>query len=220
MKLNLFRKFLLALFLTALLPLAFSSATLFLNLRNTSTDLAAKISDATDRQASESLQSRARQIAEDVAQFLSECENDLRLVAALPKDSGTLHTFYDSRKVEIWRRTGNGAKTSGERVLIPIYASLELVDKNGRQRIVIKEGVELPTGQLKDISIFANTEFRREDYFKKTAALKEGQIHVSHLTGFHVGKKEQLGNAPDSEHAQGGREYRGVIRFSPPLYDA
>jgi len=219
MKLNLFRKFLLALFLIALLPLAFSSATLFLNLRNTSTQLVAKISDATDRQASENLQSRARQIAEDVAQFLYECENDLRLVAALPKGSETLRTFYDSRKLEIWRRAGSAGITS-ERVTIPIYVSLELIDKNGRQRTVIKEGKELPAWQLKDVSIPANTGFRSEDYFKKTAALREGQIHVSHLTGFHVGKKEQLGNAPDSEHAQGGKEYRGVIRFSTPLYDA
>jgi len=70
MKLNLFKKFLVALFLIALLPLAFSSATLLLNLRNTSTRLAEKISEASDRQASEALQSKARQIAEDVAQFL------------------------------------------------------------------------------------------------------------------------------------------------------
>src|SRR6185369_11338444 len=219
MKLNLFRKFLLALFLIALLPLAFSSATLFLNLRNTSTQLVAKISDATDRQASENLQSRARQIAEDVAQFLYECENDLRLVAALPKGSETLRTFYDSRKLEIWRRAGSAGITS-ERVTIPIYVSLELIDKNGRQRTVIKEGKELPAWQLKDVSIPTNTGFRSEDYFKTTAALRQGQIHVSHLTGFHVGKKEQLGSAPDSEHAQGGREYRGVVRFSTPLYDA
>src|SRR5690349_15901024 len=130
MRLNLFNKFLLALFLTALLPLAFTSATLFLSLRNTSKELTAKISETTDRQASESLQSQARQIAEDVAQFLVECENDLRLVAALPKDSGTLRTFYDSRKLEIWRRAGSAAKPSDERVIIPVYASLELVDKN------------------------------------------------------------------------------------------
>ena len=220
MKLNLFRKFLLALFLTALLPLVFSSATLFLNLRSTSAKLAARISDATDRQASENLQSRARQIAEDVAQFLGECENDLRLVAALPKDSSTLRTFYKSRNLEIWRRAGNAGKPSEERVTIPIYLSLELIDKNGRQRFVIEGGKELPADRYKNVSIPSNTDFKSETYFAKTAALKAGQIHVSHLTGFHVGKKEQLGSAPDSEHAQGGRDYRGVIRFSTPLYDA
>jgi signal transduction histidine kinase len=220
MKLNLFRKFLLALFLIALLPLVFSSATLFLNLRNTSKQLVAKISDATDRQASENLQSRARQIAEDVAQFLSECENDLRLVATLPKDVGTLRTFYSTRNLEVWRRSGGGERASDERISVPIYASLEIIDKTGRQRVVIRGGEVLTTDLLKDVSIPSNTEFRSENYFTKTKVLKKGAIHVSHLTGFHVGKKEQLGSASDSEHAVGGKEYRGVIRFSTPLFDA
>jgi signal transduction histidine kinase len=220
MKLNLFRKFLLALFLTALLPLVFSSATLFLNLISTSAKLAARLSDATDRQASENLQSRARQIAEDVAQFLGECENDLRLVAALPKDRSTLRTFYKSRNLEIWRRAGTAGKPSEERLTIPIYSSLEFIDKNGRQRFVIEGGKELPADRYKNVSILSNTDFKSETYFAKTAALKAGMIHVSHLTGFHVGKKEQLGSAPDSEHAHGGSEYRGVIRFSTPLYNA
>lgn len=220
MKLNLFRKFLLALFLIALLPLAFSSATLFLNLRNTSTRLAAKISDTSDQQASEALQSRARQIAEDVAQFLAECENDLRLVAALPKDSATVRTFYANRNNEIWRRTGSAANPSSEKVSAPRYASLEIIDKNGRQLTVIKGGKVLPAEQLKDVSIPANTEFKSETYFADTAGLKKGEIHVSHLAGFHVGKKEQLGSAPDSEHAFNGKEFQGVIRFSTPLYSA
>lgn len=220
MKLNLFRKFLLALFLVALLPLAFSSATLFINLRTTSTTLAEKISEASDRQASEALQSRARQIAEDVAQFLLECENDLRLVAALPKDRTTARIFYSSRNLEIWRRIGSAAKPGEEKVSIPRYASLEFIDKNGRQRFVIRGGETAPPGQLTDVSIPANTEFKSETYFAKTATLPKGEIYVSHVSGFHVGKKEQLGAAPDSEHAFGGREYRGVIRFATPLYTA
>lgn len=218
MKLNLFRKFLLALLLIALLPLAISSTTLFLNLRNTSTRLTENISSATDRQTSEALQSRARQIAEDVSQFLTQCENDLRLVAALPKDSSTLDSFYESRKQEIWRRIEKGGTAAEERLTIPVYSSLELIDRNGRQRFVIDSGKILPAEQLKDVSKPANTRFKSEDYFRKTALLKKGGVYVSHLTGFHVGKKEQLGNAPDSEHAYAGREYRGIIRFSTPLY--
>lgn len=220
MKLNLFRKFLLALFMIALLPLAFSSATLFINLRNTSTILAEKISDASDRQASEALQSRARQVAEDVTQFLTECENDLRLVAALPKDAATARTFYRSRNLEIWRRGGSVEKPAEEKLSVPRYAALELVDSRGRQSFVIRDGKLLPPDQLKDISIPANTEFKSENYFAKTAALEKGEIYVSHVSGFHVAKKEQLGAAPDSEHAFGGREYRGVIRFATPLYTA
>jgi signal transduction histidine kinase len=218
MKLNLFRKFLLALFLVALLPLAFSSATLFINLRSTSTTLAEKISEASDRQASEALQSRARQVAEDVSRFLMECESDLRLVASLPKDRTTARIFYSSRNLEIWRRAGSPEKPDEEKISVPRYASLEFIDKGGRQSFVIKDGRILPPGQLKDVSIPANTEFKSEDYFSKAASLKKGGIYVSHVSGFHVGKKEQLGTAPDSEHAFGGREYQGVIRFATPLY--
>lgn len=220
MKLNLFRKFLLALFLIALLPLAFSSATLFLNLRSTNSRLAENISNATDRQASEALQSRAQQIAEDVSQFLAECENDLRLVAAISKDSSTLDSFYASRKIEVWRRVKKGGKTAEERISIPIYSSIELLDRNGRQRFVIDSGRILPVEQLKNVAIPANTRFKSEAYFKKTAALKPGGIYVSHLTGFHLAKPEQLAGAADSEHAYGGREYQGVIRFSTPLYSS
>jgi signal transduction histidine kinase len=218
MKLTLFRKFLLALFLVALLPLVFSSVTLFINLRTTSTTLAEKISEASDRQASEALQSRARQIAEDVTRFLLECESDLRLVAALPKDRATARIFYNSRNLEIWRRTGSADKPGEEKVSLPRYASLEFINKRGRQRFVIRDGEIVPPGQLADVSIPANTEFKSEDYFAKTASLKKGEIYVSHVSGFHVGKKEQLGAAPDSEHAFGGREYRGAIRFATPLY--
>lgn len=218
MKLNLFRKFLLALFLVALLPLAFSSATLFINLRTTSKILAEKISEASDRQASEALQSRARQIAEDVTRFLMECESDLRLVAALPKNMTTARIFYNSRNLEIWRRTGSAEKPGEEKVSIPRYASLEFIDKRGRQSFVIRGGETLPPSQLTDVSIPANTEFKSENYFVKTADLRKGEIYVSHVSGFHVGKKEQLGAAPDSEHAFGGREYKGVIRFATPLY--
>ena len=218
MKLNLFRKFLLALFIIALLPLAFSSATLLVNLRNTSSRLAEKISVASDRQASEALQSRARQIAEDVSRFLSECENDLRLIAALPHDSATMQTFYGNRTLELWRRTGTREKPAEERFSAPRYATLELVDKNGRQLFVIHDGKSVAAEQLKDISIPANTQFKSENYFEKTALLKKGEIYVSHVTGFHVRKDEQLGTAADSEHAYGGKEYQGVIRFATPLY--
>ncbi|NVN98339.1 MAG: HAMP domain-containing protein [Geobacteraceae bacterium] len=218
MKLTLFRKFLLALFLIAILPLILSSATLLFNLSATSGRLAEDITAATDKQASEALQSRARQVAEDVSQFLAQCENDLRLVAAISKDSSTLDSFYQSRKLEIWHRLEKNGQPVEESLFIPVYSSLELIDKKGKQRFVISSGRILPVDELKDISNQANTGFRSEDYFRKTASLKKGKIYVSHLTGFHVSKKEQLRGAQDSETAYGGKEYQGVIRFATPIY--
>ena len=219
MKLTLFRKFLLALFLIALLPLAVSSVTLFMNLQNTSSRLAERLSAATDRQASENLESRARQIADDIAGFLEECENDLRLVAALPHNPATLQTFYDSKHEEIWQRTGSSSQPAEIRKTIPTYATIELIDKSGMQRFVIHNGRILQPSELRDVSKPANTRFKSETYFSEAAKLQKGGIHVTHLAGFHVGKKEQLGSAPDSESAYGGREYEGVIRFAMPLFE-
>jgi len=219
MKLSLFKKFLLSLFLLTLAPVALSSVTLFLNLKSTSSELATRISAVTDRQASENLESRARQIADDVAGFLAECENDLKLVASLPRSTEILRTFYDSKHGEIWQRGPTPADVAGIRKTIPRYAMLELIDGLGRQRIVIREGRLLPEAKLRDVSDPANTLYRGETYFGETARLKKGEIYVSRLTGLHLTKQEQLGSAPDSESASGGSEYRGIIRFATPLFD-
>lgn len=219
MKLTLFRKFLLALFLIALLPLAISSVTLFMSLQATSRELAARISASTDRQASENLESRARQIADDITGYLEECEDDLRLIAALPHNPATLRTFYDRKHDEIWQRSGSLASPTETRIKIPRYATIELIDKTGRQRFVIHNGSILPSPELRDVSLPANTRYKNETYFRDTAKLNKGEVSVSHLSGFHVGKKEQLGTAPDSESAFDGREYEGVIRFATPLFE-
>ncbi len=219
MRLNLFKKFLFSLCLLALVPVALSSITLFLSLKRTSNQLAARISAATDRQASENLESRARQIADDVAGFLGECENDLRLLAALPSDPKMLRAFYDSKHGEIWQRGVLPAERAGVKSVIPRYAMLELIDARGRQRIVIREGKLLPENELRDVSRPVNTLYGNETYFHDTARLNKGEIFVSHLSGFHLARQEQLGSAPDSENAFGGREYRGILRFGTPLYD-
>jgi signal transduction histidine kinase len=219
MKLNLFKKFLLALFLLTLAPAILSSAILLFSLNNTSSQLAARISEATDRQASENLESRARQIADDVAGFLGECEADLRLVAALPHTPDNLIKFYNSRNDEIWQRTGTAASPGETRKRIPRYATLELIDRHGVQQFVIERGQTLPTGRLVDVSVPANTRFKSETYFREAARLKKREIYVSRVTGFHLSKKEQLGSAPDSESAFGGKEFVGVVRFATPLFD-
>ncbi|HEY6838695.1 MAG TPA: ATP-binding protein, partial [Geobacteraceae bacterium] len=71
---------------------------------------------------------------------------------------------------------------------------------------------------LRDVSRPENTEFKGEDYFQRAKALPKGEIYVSHVTGFHVAKDEQLAGAADPETAF-GKEYRGVVRFATPLFD-
>ncbi|KAF0216557.1 MAG: sensory box histidine [Geobacteraceae bacterium] len=217
---TLFKKILLAMLLLSLVPLLVSSLILSLNLGNIREKLADEIAGAADLQASESLKLRAGQIAENITNYLDECEADLRLIAVLPHTPQILKDFYDSRKGDVWHRIGTPAGPRELHEWIPRYSSLAVIDKNGRETFSIKEGRMLQKSELRDVSIPANTDYKSEEYFKRTKGLKKGEIYVSRLTGFHLSKEEQLAGAADPEDAYNGREYRGVVRFATPLHDA
>jgi signal transduction histidine kinase/HAMP domain-containing protein len=213
---TLFKKILVAMLLLSLLPLLASSFILFLNLGDVRVKLADRIARAADVQASESLKQRAGQVAESITRFLQDCEGDLRLLAALPHNPQVLADFYASRRGEIWHRRGS---PQGVREWIPRYSSLAIIDQSGQETFVIRDGRAVPRQELRNVADPAATEYRSEEYFRRARQLKHGEIYVSHLTGFHVTKEEQLAGAPDPESALNGREYRGVIRFATPLFD-
>lgn len=217
-RLSLLKKLLLALLVLSLLPLGFSSGILFFNLTRTGADLSERVSAAVDLQASENLEMRARQIAADLSAFLAACEADLMLAASLADSNRALQSFYDNRRGEVWYRAGTWEHPREVREKIPRYRSLELIGEDGIQTMVIREGKLLPAGQLVDVSDPSKTEFRSETYFRDSALLKRGEIHVTRLTGFHIGSREQLGGAKEPEDAVGGEEYRGVIRFCTPHF--
>ncbi|GFE58888.1 ATP-binding protein [Geobacter sp. AOG1] len=219
-RLTLFKKILLAMLLISLLPLLVSSLLLTVNLGNTREKLAARIAATADQEASESLKLKAEQVAENITDFLTACEGDLKLLAALPHDPRTLKVFYDSRRGEVWHRVATPKGPGESREWIPRYASLAIVNRAGRETFVIREGRILSPNELRDVSIPANTEFKSEEYFRKARNLKPGEIYVSHLAGFHISKQEQLAGAADPESALHGKEYRGVIRFATPLVDS
>jgi signal transduction histidine kinase len=215
---TLFKKILVAMLLLSLLPLLASSFILFLNLGGVRVKLADRIARAADVQASESLKQRASQVAESITRFLHDCEGDLRLLADLPHTPQLLTDFYDSRRGEIWHRRSSGPVPREVREWIPRYSSLAIIDRNGRETFVIRNGRVVPARELRNVADPAGTEYRSEEYFRRASQLRNGEIYVSHLTGFHVTKEEQLAGAPDPESAVNGREYRGVIRFATPLF--
>ncbi|RNC67316.1 MAG: sensor histidine kinase [Desulfuromonadales bacterium] len=219
-RLSLFQKILVATLLLSLIPLLVSSAILAVNLGNVREMLADRIADSADLQASESLRLRAEQVAETISNFLEECEADLLLCTTLPRTPAILTPFYESRRGEIWRRDGTAAAPREVREWIPRYSSLAVIDRTGHETFVIRNGKTVPKEELRDVSSPAGTEFLSEEYFSKVRDLKGGEIYVSRLTGFHVSKAEQLAGAQEPESAFGGKEYRGVIRFATPLFDA
>ena len=96
MKWTLFAKIFTALLLVSLLPLLVSALFLGRGLSRTGDELATTLATAINQQAGERLEQQARQVADDVAKFLNDCEDDLRLVlvAALPKHAQEFHSAH------------------------------------------------------------------------------------------------------------------------------
>ena len=216
---TIFKKVLIITLLLSLAPLLVTSTILLINLQSISSRLSQEISESDDIQASESLTMRARQLAENISDFLHQCESDLLFLSRSQLDNASLLEFYQTRRSEVWLRNGSAAIPRETRELIPLYRSIALIDAAGRERVVIRDGKFLTGASLHRVSDPADTEFLNEDYFRRVRALKRGEIYVSHLTGFHVSRQEQLAGAPTPESAYNGSTYQGVIRFGAPLFD-
>jgi signal transduction histidine kinase len=216
---TIFKKFLVITLLLSLLPLLVSSALLLNNLNSISSRLSAEIAEADDSQASESLRMRAQETAETISDFLHQCESDLMFLSRSRLPESALLDFYQTRRNEVWQRSGTAAAPQETHELLPIYRSIAFIDKLGQERLVIRDGKLLAATALHNVADPADTEFKSEDYFRKTRALKKGEIYVSHLTGLHVQRDEQLAGASDPESAYEGKSYQGVIRFGAPLFD-
>ena len=216
---TIFKKILIITLLLSLAPLLVTSTILLINLQSISSRLSAEISESDDTQASESLKMRARQVAENISDFLHQCESDLLFLSRSQMERSTLLEFYRTRRSEVWLRNGNSDAPQETRELIPLYRSIALIDAGGKERVVIRDGKFLPGAALRNVSDPANTEFLSENYFRRVRALKRGEIYVSHLTGFHVSRQEQLGGSLTPEAAYNGTTYQGVIRFGAPLFD-
>lgn len=219
LRLTLFKKIMAVTLLLSLLPLLVSSLILLSNLQSVSTRLTTEIADTSDIQAAESLQMRAQHVADTITDFLRQCEGDLLFLARTLPDDQTLLNFYTTRRSEVWERRGTSETPRETREPAPLYRSVAFIDRSGKERLVVRDGRFQSPDQLRNISKPAGTEFRSEDYFNRIKELRRGEIYVSHLTGFHVSKQEQLAGAVDPESAYNGKSYSGVIRFGTPLFD-
>jgi signal transduction histidine kinase len=221
-RLTLFKKILFITLLLSLLPLITSSLLLFFSLESINTRLPAEIAETSDIQASESLQMRAQHVAETIADFLRQCESDVLFLAGSDLDRQSLLNFYVNRRGEVWERSqGPSSKESRNlHLLVPLYRSIALIDRNGREQVVIRDGKFLGKDQLRDVSQPSATEFKNERYVERIKNLKKREIYVSHLTGYHVSRQEQLAGSPDPETAVSGAVYQGVVRFGSPVFDA
>ena len=218
-RLTLFKKLLIVTLFLSLAPLLVSSLVHFSGLEQINGHLVREVAESADRMATEQLTMRARQVADNIGDFLHDRESDLLFAARYAADRNLLLEFYRSRRSEVWSRQGTAAAPRESRELAPLYRSLTVVGRDGQERLAIRNGALVPGDQLRDVSDPARTEFPGETWFQEARSLKPGEIHVTRLIGFHVGKAEQLAGAPDPDTAYEGRQFEGVIRFCTPLFD-
>lgn len=215
LRLNLHRKVLLAFLLLALLPLGLLALYAGQHLSFMEFLLRRSATETLDSQAARSLELRAVMVAEAVGDFLHMVESDLQDLLLLPPDSEAYRRFSRNHRREIWRRAGTNENPMEQREEIPLYIEAAFVGPDGRERVrIVGDRI---SRELRDVSDPRQTEYLNEDYFLKARDLPAGEIYVSHVTGWYVGREEQLQGAATPLEAVEGADYRGVVRFAAPL---
>ncbi len=213
---GIFKKFLFAFLVISLVPLTAFGIYTLININNIKEDIVNHTTVNIDQKTQETIELQAALIAGEVERFLRDRVNDLQTIKNLPPSEENYIRFSEQHKSEVWRRAIINDTLSDERISLPIYKEISLVDAKGNE--LIKIANNKITRALKNIRDPKNTTYLLENYFNETAKLKPDGIYVSHLTGFFVNKIEQLKNSTTIEDAVEGEKYDGVIRFAAPIY--
>ncbi len=200
----------------SLIPLVVMAIFSAMSLKTVEELLRGSAIEALDRQAAETLEVRAVMVSNEVSTFLRSVEDHLAAFAQLaPTTENYLH-FSRTHRRQIWLRAGTNAEPTEERRVIPLYSELAFIGADGYERIRIQN--DRVRSERRDVSRPANTTYLTETYFASARDLPPGQIYVSHVTGWHVNKLEQLQGAATAEEAVEGRKYEGVVRFARPIH--
>lgn len=203
-RLKLHRKVQLALVFLSLIPLVILAVNSILTLRKSETFLLRQSTQTIDQQVKNNLELRASMVSRSVSDFLNSVVGDLHDLASLPPTTDHYLSFYQ-RHQRTTLSCQHPQKTPAlTRKTTPLYAELTFIDPQGQEKVRIVAG---ETGaELRDISQQPNTTYKQEDYFDKSQALTDGEIYVSHLTGWHT-----------STHSS-EKNYTGVVRFATKVF--
>lgn len=158
-----------------------------------------------DQKSQEEIKIRAINVADEVANFLTERKKDLLIATILPATESAYKKFVEENKKAIWVKEDNKIRQA----YVPLYTELTLVDRSGNELIKISNGEVAPRSKLANVSIPANTLYKSEDYFAKAKRLKKGDVYISRVTGWYVNKSE----------FEKGKRFTGIVRMATPIFD-
>jgi len=157
-----------------------------------------------DQKSQEEIKIRAINLADEVANFLAERKKDVLIATIIPTTEAAFKRFVDENRKGLWVREGDKIR----QVIVPLYAEMSYIDRNGNEVIKISHGEIATRDKLTNVANPANTTYKSENYFAKTKELNKGEVYVSPLTGWYVSR-------PEFEQ---GKRFNGVIRFATPIY--
>lgn len=158
-----------------------------------------------DQKSQGSIKVRAAALADEVANFLTERQEDLMVATILPTNAKPYKDFLDRKNRPLW------VKKEGKllRVATPLYKEMALLNPAGKEVIKIANGQIASADKLRDISNPANTEYLSEEYFAKAKKLRRGEIYISPLMGWYLDRKS----------FERGKRFEGIYRLATPIFD-
>ena len=215
---GIFRKVLFSFLALTLIPIVILGLYTLNIISDVGDEMAERTTNSLNQKIRDALELQAVLTAKSLTVFLNECNKDLETLSQLPRDANIYLRFAKQNRSEVWIRGGTNKNPNEQKIFIPLYKEVALIDSRGNERIKIRNGHLLAASRLKNVSNPKNTTYRSERYFLEARRLKAGEMYVSHLNGFHVSKPEQLVGAIKIEDAVEGHRYDGVIRLAMPVY--
>ena len=212
LRFNLHKKVLGALLLLSLFPLGLLLFNSQHSLRSVEDILRQQTTAAFDSQATKALENRTQMVAAQVGSFLREVEGDLLDLSLLQPTEQAYQQFSQRHTRQLWYRQKSEQGATETRQSTVLYQELAYIDSNGNEKLRIVNGA--PLRHYRNVADPAFTTYKTEEYYQHTAKLATGQVWVSRLYGWHVGRDDQLHGSLEKVL---GTPYRGVIRFATPI---
>lgn len=215
---GIFHKILISSLLISSLPILVFGIYAYISIDSVGADIVNRVIQTLDQRTRETMELQAVLTANTVSKFLDQRVKDLfDLREQVPTELHYLQ-FSHYHESMIWERSGTNDKPTEIRRQIPLYREIAFIDANGWEKMVVRDERVVRDQELRNVRDPKNTRYRSEDYFEQTIGLANGEIFISHLTGYYVTRDEQLGAASSIETAVEGAQYDGLIRFATPVY--